>query len=62
MIDEPRLSEAEWDLVVQLLDREKNELPHEIHHTRTRSLKHELQDRRKMVDEILDRLACVKAE
>ncbi len=53
MHDQPELNEAEWALVCELLERERSELPTEIHHTRTRSLRHELQQRRAMVDELL---------
>ena len=49
MYDEPRLSEAEWDLIVELLERERNELPVEIHHTRNSSVRDELQQRAEMV-------------
>ncbi len=53
MHDQPELNDAEWTLVCELLERERNELPTEIHHTRTRSLRQELQQRRVMVDELL---------
>lgn len=53
MHDQPELNEVEWALICELLERERDELPTEIHHTRTRSLRHELQQRRVMVDELL---------
>jgi hypothetical protein len=53
MLDQPDLTEAEWALICELLERERNELPTEIHHTRTRSLRQELQQRRAMVDELI---------
>jgi hypothetical protein len=56
MYDEPRLSEEEWDLVVQLLECERNELPVEIHHTRNSSVRAELQQRADIVRRLLDRL------
>jgi len=56
MIDRPNLTEAEWALVVELLQREQNELPTEIHHTRSSNLRDELRARRKMVDGLLQRL------
>ena len=46
MTDQPRLSEGEWALVVELLERELEELPVEIHHTRTSSYREELIGRR----------------
>ena len=56
MHDEPRLSAAEWDFVVELLERERNELPVEIHHTRNSSVHEELQHRAEMVRDLLGRL------
>jgi len=56
MVDQPNLSDAEWGLITELLERERNELPTEIHHTRTRSLRHELQERRVMVDQLLGKV------
>ena len=37
MYEEPKLSEAEWALILELLERERSELPVEIHHTRSSS-------------------------
>jgi hypothetical protein len=59
MYDEPRLSEAEWTLVVELLERERSELPVEIHHTRSASVRAELQERAEMVRGLLARLRTV---
>jgi hypothetical protein len=56
MHDEPRLSEAEWALVVELLERERSELPVEIHHTRSSAVRTELQERAEMVRSLLSRL------
>ncbi len=56
MIDRPSLSEAEWELVVELLQRERGELPSEIRRTRTSSVREELRVRKAMVQELLDRL------
>ena len=56
MYDEPRLSEAEWALVLELLERERSELPVEIHHTRSSSVRTELQERAEMVRGLLGRL------
>ena len=56
MNDRPNLTEAEWELIVELLQREQNELPTEIHHTRSSSLRDELRARRKRVDGLLQRL------
>jgi hypothetical protein len=56
MNNEPRLSEAEWDLIVELLECERNELPVEIHHTRNSDVRTELQERADMVQGLLCRL------
>lgn len=56
MNDQLQLSEAEWELVVELLQREQSELPAEIHHTRTSSVRERLHRRREMVRGLLSRL------
>ena len=56
MYDEPRLSDEEWDLIVELLECERNELPVEIHHTRSASVREDLQHRAEIVRQLLDRL------
>lgn len=56
MIDQPTLTEAEWALVIELLEREMEELPVEIHHTRSSQMRNELSQRREMVRELLARL------
>ena len=56
MFEEPRLSEAEWALMIELLERERNELPVEIHHTRSSSVRAELHQRAEMVRGLLNRL------
>ena len=59
MIDQPILAEAEWALVTGLLERELEELPVEIHHTRSSQMRDELSQRREMVRELLTRLRPV---
>jgi hypothetical protein len=39
------LSQAEWDLVAELLEQECRELPVEIHHTRSTKVKADLHQR-----------------
>ncbi|MCE5303450.1 MAG: hypothetical protein LLF97_10125 [Planctomycetaceae bacterium] len=56
MYEEPKLSEAEWELVTELLECERSELPVEIHHTHNSSVRVELQQRMEMVRQLLDRL------
>lgn len=57
MREQPLLSDAEWALVIELLERERHELPAEIHHTKTSALRDALRRRRAAVDQLLDRLA-----
>ena len=57
MIEQPTLSESEWELVIQLLERERAELPVEIRHTRMSSVREELHLRRDMVAHLLERLS-----
>jgi hypothetical protein len=56
MRDQPRLSESEWDLIVELLEQERNELPVEIHHCRNSDVRTELHERAEVVQNLLDRL------
>ena len=56
MLDESKLSEAEWALIVELLERERSELPVEIHHTRNAGVRADLHQRADMVRELLARL------
>ncbi len=56
MNDQVRLSDAEWALVVELLEREQGELPAEIRHTRVSTVREELRSRLEMVRRLLERL------
>ena len=56
MIEQPQLTGAEWALIVELLEREHNELPTEIHHTRTASVRDELRARQAAVRTLLERV------
>jgi len=53
MYDEPIFSEGQWELILQLLEREQDELPVEIHHTNRSSVREELQQRAEMVREMI---------
>ena len=39
------LTDVERELIVELLERERTELPHEIHHTTTGAMRRELERR-----------------
>ncbi len=56
MNDQPRLSDAEWALVIDLLQHELHELPVEIRHTRSSDLHQGLHRRLEMVRSLLERL------
>ncbi len=56
MNEQPKLSEAEWALVIELLQREQHDLPAEIHHTRVASFREDLRRRAEMVNSLLERL------
>ena len=56
MIAQPELTEAEWELVIEMLERERGELPSEIRHTRTSSVHDELRQREDAVRCLLNRL------
>ena len=56
MNEELRLSESERALLIELLEGELQELPVEIHHSRTINVREGLRHRRTMVRELLDRL------
>lgn len=56
MNDQPKLSDAEWGLIAQLLDQELNELPAEIHHCRNQQMKLDLQQRLETVRQVRERI------
>ena len=56
MNEQPKLSAAEWALVIELLEREHHDLPGELHHTRLASYREELQRREELVKNLLERL------
>ena len=56
MNEQPKFSEAELALVIELLQEEHDELPTEIHHCDVASYREELQKRHEMVKNLLKRL------
>jgi len=56
MTERPTLSDAEWELVTELLERERGELPVEIHHCRVTNYREELLSRQRLVEGLLERL------
>ncbi len=55
MIEHPELSETEWELVAELLERERGDLAVEIRHTRTSTVREELRQRAEVVKSLLHR-------
>ncbi len=59
MLQELSWSDRDWDLMVELLEREVNELPSEIHHTSTAAYRETLRERRDQITRMLHRIrAC----
>ena len=58
---QPVLTEAEWALIIELLARERRELPIEIHHTGTRKYRVELRERLRLLERMLERVEPVAA-
>jgi Trp operon repressor len=61
MYGSPNLSEQEWTLLIDLLEREQDELPVEIHHCRVASFREHLHERLQMVQGLLERLHTTAA-
>ena len=55
-LTEPKLTQEEWRLVLELLEAECRELPREIHHTVTSQYKQRLRTRFDAADRLLHRL------
>lgn len=53
-----QLNDAEWALIIELLQRERSELPPEIHHTRTVNVREDLHRRLDLVENLLKKLAA----
>lgn len=50
------LTYEEWGIIVDLLEEESNELPVEIHHTRSAAVRERLRRRQEIVRRLLERL------
>jgi hypothetical protein len=50
------LSPDQWELIVELLQREHDDLPVEIHHSRVAGYREELRQRQAVVQQLLDRM------
>jgi len=56
MGEEPKLSEAEWALVIDLLERERADLPVQMHESRSFTEREELRVRSEAVRKLLTRI------
>ncbi len=56
MSQQPVLTEAEWRLVLELLERESYYLPVEIHHTHKRSYRADLRSRLDVISDMAERI------
>jgi hypothetical protein len=59
MIEQLKFSPAERELLVELLQREHDDLPVEIHHCRVAAYREDLRRRQAMVQDLLDRMQVV---
>lgn len=57
----PTLTDQEWTIVVDLLERERRDLPAEVHHTDNRAYRHGLQERLDVVTSLIERLEAAMA-
>jgi len=56
MVNEPSITVAEWKLLLHLLERERADLPVEIHHSSVADAREHLRQRMHLVDELLPKL------
>lgn len=56
MHDQPKLSDAEWAVVLDLLEQESHELPVEIRHTRSQEFAKNLHERLDIVTSLIQRI------
>lgn len=57
----PVLTEAEWNIILELLARERRDLPIEIHHTSTRKYRDMLRDRLRTIEQLLEQFESIAA-
>jgi hypothetical protein len=56
MGEEPRLSEAEWALIIDLLERERADLPVQMHESRSFTEREELRVRSEAIRKLIGRV------
>lgn len=50
------LSDQEWELLVELLEQERSELPSEVRRTRMANVRDDLKHREEIVQKLLERM------
>jgi hypothetical protein len=61
MMHQPEFTESEWQLLLELLDNERRELPPEIRHTDTPGVHDGLLERLAAIDSMTDRIRQAQA-
>jgi hypothetical protein len=60
-MEKPMLTDQEWDLAVDLLERRRNELAVEIRHTSTREMRERLRAQLDLVSGLLAKVQAARA-
>ena len=60
-MEKPILTDQEWDLAVDLLERRRNELAVEIRHTSTREMREKLRAQLDLVSGLLAKVQSARA-
>jgi hypothetical protein len=60
-MEKPILTDQEWDLAVDLLERRRNELAVEIRHTSTREMRERLRAQLDLVSGLLAKVQAARA-
>lgn len=56
------LSREEWELIMDLLEEERVELPTEIHHARVSEVREDLRKKRELVEKTIRKIRTVLEE
>jgi hypothetical protein len=56
------LSDMEWQLLLNLLQDERDELPQEIRHTDNRGVRGQIKERQQLVEQLLERMQHALAQ
>jgi hypothetical protein len=56
MTHQLELSDPEWELLIELLEQERSELPSEVRHSRLANMRDGLRQREETVQKLLERM------